>query len=209
MPISMVVFDLGGVMIRICRSWSEACAAAGLPVRGESAAVTASGARHALAERHGVGDMTIDEFCDAVSLGLERLYSPREARQIHDAWLLGEYAGVEQLVHDVHDAGLETGILSNTNHAHWSRLGEFAGPSLIRHQHASHLLKMLKPGRHIYHEFASRTGFAGRESELLFFDDLTENVEAARSCGWHAATIDHTGDTAAQMRHVLRERGCL
>ena len=33
-PPSLVCFDLGGVVIRICRSWEEGCAAAGLPLRG-------------------------------------------------------------------------------------------------------------------------------------------------------------------------------
>ncbi len=31
--IRLVCFDLGGVVIRICRTWAEGCAAAGLEVR--------------------------------------------------------------------------------------------------------------------------------------------------------------------------------
>ena len=50
MPIRLVCFDLGGVLVKICRSWSDGCRAAGLDVRiddisTEVAALALQGAR--------------------------------------------------------------------------------------------------------------------------------------------------------------------
>ncbi len=211
----MIVFDLGGVLIRICRSWAEACAAAGLPVRGETASVGVSGRRHELADRHGVGAIASGDFFAAVSEAMEGLYSANEVRAVHDAWLIDEYPGVRGLIADIHRAGLTTGVLSNTNPAHWARLisaahgggggmGEFVAPGMVHHAHASHIMGLLKPDGAIYREFERLTG--ATPTDLLFFDDLEENVAAARARGWQAEVVDHTGDTAAQMRAALRAR---
>lgn len=214
-PPRMVVFDLGGVLIRICRSWAEACAAAGLPVRGPSASHDASGRRHALAERHGTGAVSSEAFFSLVSESMSGLYSPQEVRRIHDAWLLGEYPGAGDLASAIREAGLTTGVLSNTNHAHWARLlparcggtGEFTVLENIEHLHASHLLGLLKPDPMIYRAFQRLCRCEDDPRHLLFFDDLAENVQAARACGWQAELIDHAGDPVAQMRGHLERRG--
>jgi putative hydrolase of the HAD superfamily len=200
------------VLIRICRSWAEACAAAGLPVRGDTASITVSGRRHELAEKHGIGAIPSDEFFRQVSLAMAGAYTPAEVQRVHDAWLLGEYPGVHALIADIHAAGLSTGVLSNTNHAHWVRLtppdrggtGEFRAPGLVHHLHASHVMGLVKPHEAIYAAFERLT--AAAPAEILFFDDLEENVLAARARGWQSEVVDHTGDTAAQMRSTLRAR---
>ncbi|MEO1535088.1 MAG: HAD-IA family hydrolase, partial [Planctomycetota bacterium] len=76
---------------------------------------------------------------------------------------------------------------------------------LLEHRHASHLLGIAKPDAGIYARFESETGYDG--SEILFFDDLAENIEAARERGWHAEQIDHTGDTAEQVARCLAAYG--
>lgn len=210
--VRIVVFDLGGVVVRICRSWAEGVAAAGLPIRGPAEgpeAITSTGAvdaRRALSRAYQQGEMDCHAFFRAVSSATGGLYSPDEIRRIHDAWLLDEYPGVCDLIGDLHARDILTGVLSNTNHAHWERLAGpaavFPTPNLVRHLHASHLLGASKPEEKIYTAFEQATGFAG--PQILFFDDLEENVHAARARGWHAHQVDHTGDTAAEMRGVLR-----
>lgn len=216
-PPRLVVFDLGGVLIRICRNWSEACAAAGLPVRGQSASKEVSAKRRELSDRHGLGLVECGEFFQLLAETMDGLYTPQEVGAVHSAWLLGEYPGVGELIRDIRAAGVLTGVLSNTNHSHWIRqtpvarggTGEFPSPGLVEHPHASHLMRLLKPSREIYAEFERRTGFEGRGGEILFFDDLEDNVAAARMHGWQAELIDHAGDTAAQMREQLQRRGTL
>jgi FMN phosphatase YigB (HAD superfamily) len=216
----MVVFDLGGVIMRICRSFTEACDRAGLELRPGAEAPAMSARRKLVAEAYHVGAITCDEFFAGLSRATDDLYSPAEVRRIHDAWLIEDYPGVGALVHDLHARGVATGILSNTNHAHWVRMGtrEFPAGGLVQHPHASHLLRLAKPHEAIYRRFHESTarvaprcadGAPRSPAQLLFFDDLQENIAAARGCGWNAHQIDHTGDTAAQMRAELHRRAVL
>jgi len=126
---------------------------------------------------------------------------------VHAAWLLGEYEGVADLVRGLHDAGVETACLSNTNHDHWEQMlaGEFPALRSLRHRHASHVLGLRKPDGAIYEAFERAT--SRTPDRIVFFDDLEENVFAARARGWRAVHVDHTGDTAAQIRDALAELG--
>lgn len=215
----MIVFDLGGVIVRICRSWEEGCRAAGVHLSPAWDDPAARERRRELNSLHQRGLMHSDDFYAAVAASVPGVYSADDIRRVHHAWTLDEYPGVAALVDDLHAADVITGVLSNTNHAHWLRLApaphlpapEYPTPRRLRHVHASHLLGLAKPDQAIYHEFARRAGFlpgepgTGRGSQILFFDDLLENIDAARRAGWLGVQVDHAGDTAAQMRAVLRE----
>ncbi len=226
-PQTMVVFDLGGVLVRICRSWEEACDAAGEPYHSAMREPELLEARKLISRRHEIGEIECDEFFAAMAASTRGMYNELQVRSIHGAWLLGEYHGVGTLVDDLHDAGVRTGVLSNTNHAHWVRmmparwhggrepvgvpdLHPAAGyPTLgkIHAPHASHLLGHAKPNVEIHRAFeaAVRVG----PEQLLFFDDLADNVAGAKAAGWTVVQVDHTGDTAAQMRAALQHRGIL
>jgi HAD superfamily hydrolase (TIGR01509 family) len=209
--VTMVVFDLGGVVVRICRSWQEACRAAGVEHRVGMDDPLVQWNRREVVKRFERGEIASEEFFARVAATTDGLYGPDEVRRVHSAWLIDEYPGVDALVDDLHRAGIETGILSNTNHTHWEIMGrrepEARYPTLWRtsHPHASHLLGLAKPDRAIYDEFARRSGRVGRTASIIFFDDLQENVDAARAAGWRSERIDHTGDPASQMRAYLRE----
>lgn len=215
--VSLVVFDLGGVIVRICRSWAEGCRVAGVPVRAEEQMGTQEmiARRRELARAYQEGRIDCEEYFRRVAESTDGLYTPDEIRRVHDAWTMDEYPGVNALVRALKGAGVATGVLSNTNHAHWMRLAppphveavEYPTPRLVDHLHASHLLGLSKPSPEIYHRFAELTGYRGRKREILFFDDLEENIAAARSVGWRAVQVDHAGDTASQMAHILREHG--
>lgn len=214
--IDLVCFDWGGVIVRICRSWQEGCTLAGLPVRADTASDEVKARRRAIAEDFQVGGMTAAEFYSRLAEATGGVYSAAEIERIHHAWLIEEYAGIGDVIDDLSRvAGIETGLLSNTNEEHWRRyqpdrctgLRCFPAVSRLTHRHASHLLKLAKPGLEIYHAFAARTG--RHPGSILFFDDLLENVEAARAAGWQAEQIDHAGDTAAQVRMHLRRHGVM
>jgi FMN phosphatase YigB (HAD superfamily) len=68
-------------------------------------------------------------------------------------------------------------------------------------------MKFIKPAPDIYRAFEKATGRSG--SQILFFDDLAENVAAAKSLGWHAERIDPTAPTDAQLRRHLAAYGVL
>jgi HAD superfamily hydrolase (TIGR01509 family) len=136
------------------------------------------------------------------------LYSPEELTRIHDAWLLDEYAGVTEIIDELHARGVATACLSNTNHAHWSRClraSEFPSVARLGSRHASHLLGCGKPDEAMFRAFERATSAPGQS--VLFFDDLGVNVEAARAFGWNAERIDPNAETAPQLRRHLAEYG--
>lgn len=204
-PIRCVCFDWGGVILRICRGFEEGVRAAGLDVREGVRDLELYAVRKRFSSDYQVGRIGTDAFFEGVSDSMSGLYTPQEIALIHDAWLLGEYPGVAGLVADLHATeGVSTAMLSNTNERHWARrLGDFPTSGILHHQHASHLLGHCKPDEAIFRAFERETGFA--PAEILFFDDLAENIEAARSAGWSGFVVDHTGDTASQMRACLKD----
>ncbi|MCK6477478.1 MAG: HAD-IA family hydrolase [Phycisphaerales bacterium] len=202
------------MIIRICRSWAEGCAAAGLDVRGDCSSPESIARRRVLSRAYETGRIGEAEFFDGMSETMGRLYTPDEVRAIHAAWLVGEYDGVGEIVDRLNQqAHLETALLSNTNASHWARqaadpagkLRHFPVAGRLRHRYASHLMGFAKPDKAIYVAFAESV--KRRPEEILFFDDLADNIETARACGWNAEQIDYTGDTAAQVRGHLAKWG--
>ncbi|MFG0305345.1 MAG: HAD family hydrolase [Phycisphaerales bacterium JB040] len=204
----LVCFDWGGVILRICRSFPEGVAAAGLDLRDGVDDPDLYDVRRAHSQEYQRGAMSEADFFEAVSESFRGLYTPEEIAVVHDAWLLGEYEGVADLVGELHTLGRTTGMLSNTNARHWLRRErDFPTAGTLGHQHASHLLRAAKPDEEIYEAFERASGYAG--PQIVFFDDLEANIRAARARGWEAVLIDHTGDTAGQMRAALVGLGVL
>lgn len=212
----VVCFDLGGVIVKICRSWPEACESAGLPIRDEQRLLSSGWQKRqqAVVAQHQSGQMERSAYFDAISKALGGLYSPPEIEQIHTAWTQREYAGVGALVDELNALpNVLTACLSNTNAAHWQRLSgadgrnEYPTVAKLKLQLASHLLGLVKPDSEIYDHATTvfNQHASGPQPLIVFFDDLAENVDAARSAGWSALQIDHTGDTSAQMRQFLKQ----
>ena len=206
----LVVFDLGGVLVRISRSWAEACAAAGVAHRGGGRPGEIVLEESGLVAAYQVGGLDDDTFFTGASRALGG-YTPREVERVHDAWLVEEYPGAGALLDALDARGVETGVLSNTNAAHWRRMtavgGAFPAVRRVRHAHASHLLRAAKPSRTIFARFEEAVGCRGRE--VLFFEDSPVNAEAARAHGWRAHVVDPAGDPPAEVLALLRAEGVL
>ena len=203
--VRLVCFDLGGVIIRICQTWAERCAAAGLAIRNPELWDEIEPVRDELMVQYQTGRIEGSHFARQLSAALRGLYSPAEIMAIHDAWLIDEYEGVGAIVDRLHQAGLDTAALTNTTPEHWVRMPQFPTVGRLQHRLASHELGLHKPDPAIYLRLERQLGYAGRE--ILFFDDTEENVQAAQTVGWRAEPIDPAGDTARQMAEALAEHG--
>lgn len=206
--IRVVCFDWGGVLLRICRSFDEGVKAAGLEVRKRNGKDLYD-VKHDAASRYQIGGMSDKAFFNNISRSLEGLYTPDEIALVHDAWLLGDYEGVDELIDELNSiSGIETAVLSNTNERHWQRrLTDFPAGGKVTHQQASHLLGFAKPDPRVFTAFVNRVGV--NAETILFFDDLEDNVKAAREAGWKAELIDHKTETAEQLRKHLGDYGIL
>ncbi|MFM9957742.1 MAG: HAD family hydrolase [Phycisphaerales bacterium] len=216
MSIRVVCFDLGGVVVRICRSWQEACARAGVqaPDAAAFARPELAARRRELVEAYQTGRKGCDEFFDALAGATGGQHSAHDVRRVHNAWIIEDYASIDAVIDGLNRTrGVVSACLSNTNHAHWAGMlglpgGEgWRSPSVeaLRLTGASQLLGCAKPGLEIYRKAEGLFGASG--PEIVFFDDLAENVAAASGLGWRAFQIDHEGDTAAQVRGALLSLG--
>jgi putative hydrolase of the HAD superfamily len=211
LAIDLVVFDLGGVLVRIVRSWAEAHAAAGLPPHAILDSAAFHERRAELAREHQVGAMEPAAYFAAVAEASGGAYTVDVVRRVLEAWQSVEQPGVSAVLDAIEAAGARTGALSNTNSVHWAALRPTSGvprfPTVARLQHAcaSHLLRLAKPDPAIFAAFERCQGVEG--ARVLFFDDLEANVEAARRHGWEAHLVDPEGDTAALMLEVLGRYG--
>lgn len=208
--VRVVCFDWGGVIIRICRNWREGCQRAGLPIHEAAGTAEAIARRRAINAEHQVGRLACADFFARMAHASEGLYTPEQIRCIHHAWLIEDYPRIGEVIDRLNATdGITTALLSNTNPAHWSRQhtgeGGFAAAARLQVRLASHELGLAKPAPAIYHAARERFGVPGEQ--IVFFDDLSENIEAARSAGWRACLIDPLGDTAAQVEHHLSTLG--
>lgn len=160
-----------------------------------------------LTDLYQTGRITCDEFAQRFSQITGGIYSSAEIMQVHQAWILGEYPHVGELIQSIQNTGMETAALSNTNHGHWQQIQSFESVMQLKHRLASHELRLHKPDPAIYRELETRLNARGRD--ILFFDDLPENVAAARDVGWLAEQIDPHGCPATQMREHLQRHGVL
>ncbi|MEZ4503810.1 MAG: HAD-IA family hydrolase [Dehalococcoidia bacterium] len=199
-PFDVVVFDLGGVLVRIARDWTEAHAFAGFEPHPITTDPVFDAERHRLSVAHQAGTLDSESYYRLKADLSGGVYTTEDVRRIIEGWSREEYEGVGSVIDALDAAGVTTAALSNTNPAHWARLDgteEYPTVARLRYRHASHLLGSLKPEAAIYRTFEAATGFEA--ARILFFDDSLPNVEAARTLGWAAEHVDHRGDTAAQL----------
>lgn len=211
-PIRIVCFDWGGVILKISRSWRDRFERAGYSPNAEVLSAENEVRLYAVAEEYQCGRLSSEDYFASMASLTHGQFSPTQMQAVHDAWLIGEYDRVGDVIDTLNAKDtVRTGMLSNTNAAHWARQhdgpGGFPSASRIQLRLASHELGFAKPDRAIFDAAVERFGVFA--NEILYFDDLPEYVAAARSAGWNAERIDHEGDTANQMRTHLIARGIL
>jgi putative hydrolase of the HAD superfamily len=190
--------------MRICRDWRHACERAGLDHLAVDP-VNVPALRDVL-HRAEVGEITAERFHHDAAGCMS--CSPEQIRQISDAFVVAPYPGAADLLAELAGAGVAIACLSNTNEHHWSLLSEpghraWLPMDRLNHRFASHLVRARKPEDAIYAHVEREVGLP--PCDILFFDDVTENVEAAQRRGWNAQWIDPTpDDPIPQIRDSLR-----
>jgi putative hydrolase of the HAD superfamily len=202
----LVVFDLGRVLVRICDGWQHAFERAGVTLPHD---VLDAPTRARLLDgvaRIETGDTPVSAFCEEVAGHLN--LSCDVVTKMWQGYTLGPFEGADQLLTDLAAAGATTACLSNTNSEHWRVLTDPADPhgqvvNRLDHQFASHLVRARKPDPEIYAHVEQATGFA--PAQITFFDDLPENVTAARERGWRSHLIERCENPIPAIRKYLLE----
>lgn len=208
-PVRLVCFDLGRVLVSIANGWADACRRAAIAVPPELGVPEVSERLHALLVPLELGLIDIDAHTREVAECLR--LDPASVRRVIAKWLVGPYPGATALLDDIALAGVKSACLSNTNGYHWELMLDPKGDyheifSRLDHHFASHLIGAMKPDAETYLHVESLTGVGA--GAVVFFDDLSANVEAARARGWRAYRVE-PGDPIPQMRRWLVAEGVL
>lgn len=196
-----VVFDIGKVLIDARFRWSDILDASG--VRYSPSAIddqTLLALPTYLPYEN--GEITDEQYLQSLvdCFQLENLES---ARRVHASIIAEEFDGVEELIDELHANGVETAALSNNNSLLWDVLMTspiYPGIQKIQRPYASFHLEASKPDPAIFEAFMQVTGWV--PAEIVFFDDLTKNVEVARQFGWTAYQVTEL-PSVSQLRGFL------
>ncbi len=207
--IQLVVFDLGGVMIRLCDSWEHACEL----VRVTPAHPLTDDRLEKLIElihAEEVGQLAEGEFFNRAAPLLS--VTPTQLRAIWDAWLQGPFDGLDPILSTLHDKQVMTACLSNTNANHWRAMSDPDHPNglpldRLNYRFASHLVRERKPNPGIYEHVETITGVP--PNAILFFDDTKPNIVAAEQRGWNACLIENPKDPIPQVTALLEAHNLL
>jgi putative hydrolase of the HAD superfamily len=196
-----IYFDLGNVLLRFDRQRQirQMAEAAGTTPEKAKAAFFKTGIYEASERGELTTEQMFERFC--AELGVEcNLVRLRHA--VND--IFWPNFSMIPVISALWSAGWRLGILSNTCASHW----EFASDD--RYSYLSNCFEVLalsyevgvmKPDHRIYEAAAEKAGVA--PDEILFTDDLAENVAGAREASFDAVVYS---TTAAFVRE-LRSRG--
>ena len=187
-----LVFDLGGVLFNA----NGAAGVAGLTGMSQDAAhdaLVASPAVHALE----TGEIDAEAFGLQFAAELGVSISPAEMVELWASWEAGPKPGAVQLLTSLHEQQ-RIACLTNNNPIHWSRLCTLHGAHRLFHKcYVSHEIGLMKPDPRLFQHVVA--DLETQASDIVYFDDRLDIIEAARSFGLNA----HQVTSPEQIRTVL------
>lgn len=195
MKISAVLFDIGGVLIELN----------GLPSIAKlldsdqsleeiyqywMAAPSVIG--------HETGKLNTDAFAEAVVKDLKLSITPAAFMENFATWIVGTFPDSFDVIDAIPDH-IKVAALSNTSDAHWREVEATGLPDKLDHLFLSHQIGHLKPSAPAFQ--AAVDGLGLPASEIIFFDDVIENVNAAQDFG----LIAHQALNPAQAKAILHQ----
>lgn len=195
----VLIFDLGGVLldIHIERSFGA------LLALGMDATLLSEKRclMDEMIQRYDRGDVSTADFyayiAEALPEGVRSLPEEELYERLHDIWnmMIGSFSPDKlKCLGALRDKGYRILMLSNTNEGHWEGIerlfrlatGKALG-DLFDGLYLSYEMRMRKPEPEIFLSLLRSEGV--EPSDCIFFDDLEENCEAARSVGIEAVLM--------------------
>lgn len=191
-----LLFDLGRVVLdtdfeRTLRHWADC---AGQPPEALKSRFSPDDAYR----RHERGEISDSEFFAALRATLGIDISDEQFLRGWNAVFDGEMKGISELLGRA--AGrLPLYAFSNTNPAHVAHFSQHFADVLSHFEQVfvSSSIGLRKPDPAAFEHVVGAMGVPA--PRIVFFDDLIENVEAARSCGLHAVHVRAIDDVAGAL----------
>jgi len=191
---SVVVFDMGGVLYDfqgarlIARSSRR-------PRRWRSEEVRKDWPMLSRGFESGMSSEA--DFAEAVVQRYDLTLGPREFLSEFRKAAVGFYEGALSLVAELRERHRVLS-LSNTNPTQWPKvLADLGSEDPFHGHHPSHLSGFHKPDPRA---FSAISGALAAGSQCHFFDDRSENVNAARELGWRAQRVRGVAEARAACR---------
>jgi glucose-1-phosphatase len=205
--VDALLFDLGRVVIaldteRVHARWAEL---AGVPTESIHQRVAARVAGSEAFHRHERGEITDAAFFAHLRQELEIDLTDEQFVDGWNAIFDGEMPGIRRTLSRIHGR-LPLYAFSNTNAAHqayWSvHFAEVLAP--FRKVYTSNEIGARKPEAAAFRAVVADMGVA--LERVLFFDDMADNVAAARACGIQAVHVQAAGDVELALDRWLAPR---
>jgi FMN phosphatase YigB (HAD superfamily) len=201
-PLQALLFDLGGVLVdidfnRALVAWSQYSA---LPL----AILKQAFSFDEQYERHERGEIPSSAYFAHLASALQLSATLEEIDSGWNSIFVGEIVATRKLVESARRS-LPCYAFTNTNASHmacWSKLF----PSVVAafdKIFASHEIGLRKPERAAFDHICSVIG-ADAQS-VMFFDDVSENVQAATDAGLRSVLVRGPADVANALRAVSCE----
>ena len=184
----LYIFDMGNVIIdidfkRVLGVWSNL---SGTPL----ATLTERFSMGEAFQKHERGELSDEEFAAELSHEMGIALSFEQFSVGWQAVFVGLRADVIDVFKTLREQGHRVVVLSNTNRLHLNYWPEHY-PEIEANTDALYLsqdLGMRKPEPRIFEYVLNKEGVTA--SQAVFFDDVVENVEAARSLGIDAVLVE-------------------
>jgi glucose-1-phosphatase len=149
------------------------------------------------------GRIDAEEFALGVTAEFQLPVDPQQFLASFNSWIVGLYPGTLEMLAQI-PPSYHRAVLSNSNVLHWTRVvDDLKLGSSFHHQFVSHLTGRIKPDAEAFEHVVE--SLACRPEHVLFLDDNTLNVDAAKRFGMQAVRVQGIDET----KRVLIERGIL
>jgi HAD superfamily hydrolase (TIGR01509 family) len=149
------------------------------------------------------GRIDPERFAVEVTSEFRLPVDPQQFLASFTGWVTGLYPGTLAMLAQI-PRSYQCAVLSNSNSLHWTRVIDDLqlGPA-FDHHFVSHLTGRIKPDADAFQHVVDSLGC--RPEHVLFLDDNTLNVDAARRFGMQAVRVQGIDET----RRALIERGII
>lgn len=198
-PVRTVLFDLGNVLVNI----DSRAFWIGLGFSQPEERAPFTDGYTSLTRQYETGYMGTDDYLNGLRLVFNNKFSIGRLQRAFSSIIGEPVAGVSAIVSRL-SRTRQTALVSNTNEIHY-KLGQTKLEVLkvLQKHYLSYELQAMKPESGFYEAIIQDQGIT--PSELLFIDDLAENVQAAKVAGMQAIHFKSSQqlETALQSLHVF------
>jgi putative hydrolase of the HAD superfamily len=148
------------------------------------------------------GVITEEEFAKARVNELDISISHETFLSVLRSMKTSLYNGVEEFLSMLTKKNITLACLSNTNSIHWQSIEnrEVFDKYFVK-KLLSFKIGFTKPHKEIYLHAINSLSYPA--DKIIFFDDIDENVKAARSCGLNAVCVSNFDDLKLKVNEII------